>query len=472
MNNVNNINKINKIIVIMTFIFSVLVGFVLIFGESVWLDEISTIRAVESGNLIDLMKWVQNDVHPPLYYLGLKLIFFLCGNHIFLYKAFSWLSIVTVHSVLVFQFFKNESLSARLDASILFSIYIIITTIQSNFLFCGTEVRMYGWTMCFVTLSGVWAYKVYCSTKLRNILWFIVFSLASAYCHYFGLLSEVFIYVFLFILLINKEYVNVKKCFLISVTTIIGYLPWVPLLLHQINNRLNNFWVDTSFNQISSFFQSIIGYDFKCELLVISVLVVFSIYELCISKHKEYILWGMFYVSLVSILIITGIIIGEISHPILTEKYLTSSLGLFWLGIIILIYSLPSNIKKFMTSLLVYLIVFCSIYSYPDRLLCEYCTGTRKTIEFINSNVGENDILLSNIAHLSRGSVLSFFFPDYDVYDIESLDLYNIDNTAWFFAGKDSFDLGNLSQAGLKVEFVYSGNIDSNYFFDVYKIYR
>lgn len=469
----SNTEKFNKKVVMITLFIVSFLGFLFIFSDSVWYDEGATIIAIRAGKIDNLLEWIANDFHPPLYYIGLKAIKHFFGDYFVLYKSFSWLSIVVMHVVVVYQFLKNNVLVSQKDMGILVSLFLCITTLQSNFLFLGTEIRMYGWTMCCVTLSGIWAYKVYHNYNLKNVVWFLLFSLSSAYCHYFGLLSEVLIYVFLFILFVKDNFKNIKKCLIISAISIIGYLPWLPFLIRQMNSQLDDFWVSVSFGQIPSFFKGIIGFHENVELLFLSFLLFYSIYELYRKPQKTYLLWGGVFVAVIYLLIISSFIIGIITHPILTMKYLYCALGLFWLGIIILIHGLPSGIKKIMTVFLICFVAHCSINAFPHKLWAEYDTGTEETIEFINNNVNNNDILASNSNHLIfDDGILRYYFPTLENMKIDEIKLDKQKNTVWYFHIGDDFDIKKYTEAGWQTEEAYTGNIDNNYYFNIYKIYK
>lgn len=111
-----------------------------------------------------------------------------------------------------------------------------------------------------------------------------------------------------------------------------------------------------------------------------------------------------------------------------------------------------------------------SIIQYPRTYNEELKTGTDETIEALNKVLSEEDIIASNIIHLSW-TVLEYYFPDNRIESIADIDLKNENATIWYFEQIDSVeDKNDITYSGYSMEKIYTGNINANYYFNIYKL--
>ena len=61
----------------------------LIFNQNIWTDEAYTIQLIRENSFTGIITGTANDVHPPLYYLMLKIFINVFGDSIPVYKLFS-----------------------------------------------------------------------------------------------------------------------------------------------------------------------------------------------------------------------------------------------------------------------------------------------------------------------------------------------------------------------------------------------
>ena len=115
---------------------------------------------------------------------------------------------------------------------------------------------MYTMAMLLVTLMCIYAYRIYKNRDkkyIKNWVLFAIFSLASAYTHYYGLMTAGLVNIMLFISFIieakkEKKFTYNLKAFIISaVIHIILYLPWVLYLLLQMKQVSSGFWIGIHF---------------------------------------------------------------------------------------------------------------------------------------------------------------------------------------------------------------------------------
>ena len=224
--------KANKKINWLIFIIIVLVTILyisLIYNDSVWGDEAYTMLMLKNG-FIGIIQETANDVHPPLYYLIAKIF-----------------TIVFGYSVPVVKFkilFKTQKNPEKAGGGYGYYVTILLIALCPKAFFMNIELRMYTWAMFFVTCSGIYAYELYKRPQdKKTLFFFILTSLCAAYTHYYAVVTECFIYLFLMIALLLQNRKNWKLCLIFVLITIIGYLPWVPVFIKQFMTVKQDYWI-------------------------------------------------------------------------------------------------------------------------------------------------------------------------------------------------------------------------------------
>ena len=163
------------------------------FHTNIWFDESYSI-ALTNHSFMEIWTIGGHDVHPILYYWLLKIVRIIFGNNIMIYKLFSVLPIAIL-SILGFTHIRKDF---GKKVALLFSFFVSFLPITSVY---GVEIRMYSWAMLVVTLMAIYAYRIINNTSQKNIknwIIFAIFSLASAYTHYYGLIIAGITNLFLF----------------------------------------------------------------------------------------------------------------------------------------------------------------------------------------------------------------------------------------------------------------------------------
>ena len=83
-----SIKNAHKIIIILGIIFILLAAF----HEDIWFDESYSV-AIAKHDFADIWKITGKDVHPPLYYWMLHIVWMIFGNNIIAFRLFSVLAI-------------------------------------------------------------------------------------------------------------------------------------------------------------------------------------------------------------------------------------------------------------------------------------------------------------------------------------------------------------------------------------------
>ena len=476
-------NKLKRNIIVI-FLITFVLQIIFIFNNSIWGDEAFTILTVKSG-WRDFWDIIIGDVHPPLYYLILKLTLSLVGYKVFLFKFLSIIPIFMLNMIVLKYILKEEKLNYY--NVILSILYFVITTLTTNFLLIGIEVRMYSWALFFVTMSGIYAFKLTDKVTRKDMFIFILFSLAAALTHYFALVCEIIIYLLMFLfLLLKKE--NIKYILSIIVLTILGYLWWIPSFINQFRTVRNNYWITFSPRNVLGYIRGIMGFKENIVLtfmifLVIVILVCITLYKtfylkIFNKKEKREILFALCSISLPFWIILIGTILNILIRPIFNQRYLIPALGLFWIGVLILLkysYNL-----KWLRLLFISFITILVINDYHLKFIDELQNGTKEALIFMKKNLADNDIIITNIDQLYY-TILEYYFPNNDrgyfslgddQVNISQYDLVNSGaNIIWLFEDKyKEIDKKTIMDNGYKIKKMFTGDIDNRYFFHIYKL--
>jgi len=456
------LNKISEIdlIAIVFIIITLLCYISLMFNDSVWGDEAYTMLMLKN-NFFDIVKATAEDVHPPLYYFIAKAFTIIFGYNL---PAVKLASILPVILIMIFVKIKSNKLF-NTDSKLISLLFILLIGFIPRAFLMNLEIRMYTWAMFFVTCSGIYAYQLYKEPINKKIIFsFILTSLCAAYTHYYALIAVFFIYLFLLsVLIYNKKF---KICVFITITTIIGYIPWLPILWTQFFEVSNHWWLsDFGLNSILQY----ILYMFDGSLFAESFIVLFAITvcELVKYLRKQKIdkeAWFAIFAILSLVLTIClGALLSILIRPLFVDRYIYVGIGLLFLGISIAIAK--SKYKEFLTSAFIGLIIINIPFQYNVTYKREYTSGTNDFKKFVvEENLYDKDIKIStDIKHL-YWTVLPYYLSN------DNIKLKINKNTeGYVFSNKSISELKKLIPDA-NIELLYSGNIDFTYYFNVFYV--
>ena len=251
--------KNTKINIKITFFILILLGSIFVilpcFHPYMWFDESYSIAIIQHP-FKEIWTIGSNDVHPVFYYFLASIIMKLTKN-IVCVRLISCIPAI-IMSILGYthirKMFGNK-------VGLLFSFLALF--FPTIIVYSG-ELRMYTWAMLFVTIMSIYAYKLYngnnekkeiqtkkikmfSNTKNYQIgdwIIFSIFSLLSAYTHYYALVIATIVNVMLLILFIKrKNKTNVKLELISALLQVILYLPWISALIKQAGVVSSGFWI-------------------------------------------------------------------------------------------------------------------------------------------------------------------------------------------------------------------------------------
>lgn len=207
-------------------------------ARSIWFDEAFTWRLIQFP-FSELISRTSNDVHPPFYYLVLKLWALVFGASLLSLRAFSVavaaLLMVTAHG------FMRDALR-RPALALVASLFIALSPWQ---IALNTEARMYT-LAALLSLGMIWA------LSRRQWILFTVAAITLAYTHYYGLLviAATGFWLLGYLLVSTRarlgEILTARLSWyaVASYAAIaVAYVPWLPVLVRQTQQVSQAFWI-------------------------------------------------------------------------------------------------------------------------------------------------------------------------------------------------------------------------------------
>lgn len=174
------------------------------------IDEYFTLALIKFP-LKDIITITSNDVHPPLYYLILKLgvkTLDLLNIQYELIYVLKILSIIPYILILIVSSTKIKRQYNWLTAGLFAFTLVTLSEFFINYL----SIRMYSWALLFLVMSFIYLKDVIVESDKKSWILFTVFTILGAYTHYFVALSSFLIYFGLLAHIVHgKDKINFKN---------------------------------------------------------------------------------------------------------------------------------------------------------------------------------------------------------------------------------------------------------------------
>ena len=421
----NLLNKNLNLFIIIYALGLFALNFIRIFDGNFWLDETYSIDIVHLS-LPDMIRTTASDVHPPLYYLILRIVSKIFGGQDFSYHL---VSIIPYAIILVFAVTKINKTFGKIPAAFLITFSSLLTTsLRYN-----VEVRMYAWGTLFALLSFYNLYQIFATDKKSSYIFFVITSLCAAYTHYFLLITMAGLYAVLLIATLIKRKSSFKKVLYTYLFTIIGYTPWLVVLLKTMKKTSEGFWM----TDIPSFKDCLLSFFAgRLQIILIFVLVIctavvllfdteilkfenddnnkkklsFSLKRMTLSFLSWWIIAG--YIALFAT-ILFGLGVSYIIRPMFLIKYAYPSTILVWLILGVCISKL--KFSRVIAAVLLLAILATGLLSYvsvykEDRATLKLST---ETLSKTTSLITEDDVILAEERHFEDG-VANYYYGTKD----------------------------------------------------------
>ncbi len=397
---------LNIIIIILGTIFISLGAF----HTNIWFDESYSV-AISNHSFSEIWNIGGNDVHPVFYYIMLKIVSLIFGNNILVFRLFSIVPIVVL-SILGITHIRKDYGERT---GIIFSFLTLFLPIIASY---SSEIRMYTWVMLFVTITAIYANRIYKDElSIKNWVIFALFSLLSAYTHYYGLMFAGIINVILFIYLLKnrKEKNKDLKIFILqAVVECLLYVPWLYYFIKQLTSVGGGYWIklefpDTLYNvlgiQYMGSLSNIFGF---CFAICLYIYLGFVIYR---CKKERISVKNARNSLLLYVLIVFIAFLISLKSPILYPRYLMTITGL----LIFFIADIMAKEKsKYITIEICIIIFVTSLISNINIINNNYDNTNMKQIEYLEENIKDDDIIV--YSNIGNGSVFAVYFKDNKQY--------------------------------------------------------
>ncbi len=398
-----NQDNLGKLLFFTGAIFLLIATFIGLTYSGLWYDEFYSCFVVQLP-FAQFKEIILKDVHPVLYYLILKGFY-----KIFSFIGFTNIAIIgRIVSLIPFYLLGILSLTKiRKNFGMLTSgIFFLCICSMPQLMLYSVEIRMYSWGLFFVTASFVYCYEIIKDSSFKN--WFIltVLTIASAYTHYFSAIASFSLYLMLLIYVIRNKRQLFKNWFISAIVSILAFVPWVFVVLGQVQNIIGNYWIDPiTANTIISYIYFVLSpadifvraNELIQPTIIGTVFLAIFIY-LAWRVRDRFALSGLAAVVLVPLI---GIIISVLYNPFFHVRYLVPALGCLWLSFSILYSKIFDNKKLFVGILCFILLV--GVIGTVDFITIQEQDQIATDNEFnsVNAVLGQNNVLFYN------------FFPDY-----------------------------------------------------------
>ena len=397
---------LNIIIIILGTIFISLGAF----HTNIWFDESYSV-AISNHSFSEIWNIGGNDVHPVFYYMMLKIVSLIFGNNILVFRLFSIVPIVIL-SILGITHIRKDYGERT---GIIFSFLTLFLPIIAAY---SSEIRMYTWIMLFVTITAIYANRIYKNElSIKNWVIFALFSLLSAYTHYYGLMFAGIINVILFIYLLKNRKGKNKdlKIFIIqAIVECLLYVPWLYYFIKQLTSVGGGYWIklefpDTLYNvlgiQYMGNLSNIFGF---CFAICLYIYLGFVIYR---CKKERISIKNARNSLILYVLIVFIAFLISLKSPILYPRYLMTITGL----LIFFIADIMAKEKsKYITIEICIIIFVTSLISNINIINNNYDNTNMKQIEYLEENIKDDDIIV--YSNIGNGSVFAVYFKDNKQY--------------------------------------------------------
>ena len=397
---------LNIIIIILGTIFISLGAF----HTNIWFDESYSV-AISNHSFSEIWNIGGNDVHPVFYYMMLKIVSLIFGNNILVFRLFSIVPIVIL-SILGITHIRKDYGERT---GIMFSFLTLFLPIIAAY---SSEIRMYTWVMLFVTITAIYANRIYKNElSIKNWVIFALFSLLSAYTHYYGLMFAGIINVILFIYLLKNRKGKNKdlKIFIIqAVVECLLYVPWLYYFIKQLTSVGGGYWIKLEYPDI---LYNVLGIQYMgslsnifgfCFAICLYIYLGFVIYR---CKKERISVKNARNSLLLYVLIVFIAFLISLKSPILYPRYLMTITGL----LIFFIADIMAKEKsKYITIEICIIIFVTSLISNINIINNNYDNTNMKQIKYLEENIKDDDIIV--YSNIGNGSVFAVYFKDNKQY--------------------------------------------------------
>ena len=417
-NKINMLKKYDKWLLVTEILCITMLLLYICQNQAVHWDEAYTYRLVTKFSVVDMINETALDIHPPLYYLLLKLCTSIFGTGLIVFKSFSVLCVTATMFLSVVIIKKRWGTGT----AVLFN---MVCALGPQLVYYAVDVRMYSLQLFFVTCSALLANEIFHLNRIRDWVLFTVMALGGAYTHYFAIVPLAIIYGFLLLWAILYCKTAIKRFVCCCFATVMGYLPWLIVLLKSFKAQGTTGEVNLLSVDIRGLVEWLFSTDIDLSVGMTVVLFFVAVITLILQwKHlkKVDLLFQIMCATNLIISYFICLLIASMSEHFWDNRYIYGALGLFWLFIFI---RLLQQKKGTFWGLLVWLLMIV-IASFNNQKNIELGTNSYISASHeVLKQVETEKVMLYNFP--TYNVVWEFHTPGKEYIYIDDVDLNQID---------------------------------------------
>ena len=441
--------KIQKALLSMEVLLCLFIFFTLSGGKGVDWDESFTHELVTYNNVLGIISETAADVHPPLYYLIVKLFTVIFGNKLVVY---TWASIaggigcMILNSTLIYKRF-GVWVSGLLN---------ILFAFAPTVLFYNLNIRMYSWTLFFCLGCLLFACELMDSNTIFNWIMLFLFSICGVYTQYFAVFPIVSAYICLILhFLTHKTW---KKFIFLGIVCILNVISFIPWLLYAPNqfktSGIQQEYID-NFHFIPTDF-----FEFACATTLENIhvmqmvlfffsIIIFFIVRKDFSPNEQWFLGTFFFSCLFCFF--GSQILAIFGNHFYTWRYIYPIVAFIWIVLTILLTKLGNMVY---IPFCLWSLILC-LYSYDHVYEWEYemTPLLEHTVAFTDANIEDGCVIVQDYGNFD--TLYRFYLPGHEFIHFDELDLSSFEKgeTFWFIQlGGSYFTEGMIDAYGLEIE--------------------
>ena len=390
-------------------------------SQSVVLDEAYSAGLVR-GNIPSIIHGAAIDVHPPLYYLILKVSRFFGGESLLKYR------LVTAGGTYLNLLLLGATLIRKRWGCRVSILYILWFGLTYSTLEKTTFLRMYSWGAFFVTAAAIFLFLYYENGNRRDIFLGTVMTLAAMYTHYYAVISVFLMWVIMLFAIFLKKRKNTKIVLLGGVLVTIGYLPWLKTMLAQSMKVADDYWIASfSWSQWgavpAALMESSDAPLTGIGAALYGLLIMLFLLAFLRKKWEALLCVAVFFGTMLA-----GALFSVLVTPIWTSRYMYVGWGLMALFVAVTAGTVTGSFSNISQGLLVLLLVTVGAVSAKVMLADETMSSDAAAwVDFLAENVDENACLIIDNPS-EHDAVFKYYLPNAVFMFTEKLLTQNIED--------------------------------------------
>ena len=431
-------------------------NFVRVFDNTFWGDEGFTIGLAKMS-VAEMVRTTAGDVHPPLYYLWVQLLYKILGDTGVTYHLSAFLPYAVIIVLACTAVKKRFGLVPAV-------VLVTMSSIMKNAVVHNVEARMYALAALFVLAAYIALYDI---IKEDTTLAWVVFcaaSLGAAYTHYYALVSVAFFYLMLIpAMLKNKR--KLRKLAVSYAVTILAYLPWLTVLVHSFTKTKDDWWLGY-IPSVKDCIDFVLDYGWLAVVFA-AVLAAFVWQQ---KRFTNEVLWVLAGVLSACGTAAVGLAMSYTLRPFFIARYLFPVTAVVYLLFGFCISKIQPH--KLLAAGVLVMILLANIPAYAETYALDKWKDD-ETSRFCNTVKPAADaVIYTNDQHLCW-NLVPYYYPDIaDEYAEDVRDALDGRSEIWLYWRDDELDedaLQLIQQNGYTAECVYDGYF-ANSMYHAYKL--